>query len=228
MAPQTAAPGQGVQAGEETGSLGFQWARGGQSAEHGGQVKCWQGLEGMGQAAPYPASLLPRPSEFDLTPAQARPAPCSSTPEAVRTGASGLLRGDRSAGTEDERGGPCLPPCWRLGAALIREPLSRRDVLAYLGPPGGVSAPVAFPPNHPVRSATTVASSPVTAPLASRFRCRKLPHSPTPLPGGDGDISWPLHLPPGPTTHPSPGMLDQPLLSLPWRLWQEVSWKPKA
>lgn len=95
------------------------------------------GVGGVGQAAPYPASLLPRPSEFDLTPAQARPPPCSSIPGAVRTGAPGLLRGDLSAGTEDERGERCLPPCWRLGAALIREPLSRRDVLAHLGPPRG-------------------------------------------------------------------------------------------
>lgn len=228
MAPQTAAPGQGGAGRRGNGVPGVPVGAWRSVSRAWGPSEVLAGVGGDGPGSPYPASLLPRPSEFDLTPAQARPAPCSSTPEAVRTGASGLLRGDRSAGTEDERGGPCLPPCWRLGAALIREPLSRRDVLAYLGPPGGVSAPVAFPPNHPVRSATTVASSPVTAPLASCFRCRKLPHSPTPLPGGDGDISWPLHLPPGPTTHPSPGMLDQPLLSLPWRLWQEVSWKPKA
>lgn len=132
------------------GALGFQWAHGGQSPGHGGQVKCWQGLEGVGQAAPYPASLLPRPSEFDLTPAQARPPPCSSIPGAVRTGAPGLLRGDLSAGTEDERGEPCLLPCWRLGAALIRQPLSRRDMLADLGPPRGRLSSCALSTHPPV------------------------------------------------------------------------------
>lgn len=106
-----------------------------------------------GAAASHLASLLPRPSKFDLTLAQARPLLVASTPVAARTGAPGTLHGPCLQGQSPllrarEANAAPLPARGR-GRLRQGSPSPQTPLWRKRGATKRVSAPVPFPPAGP-------------------------------------------------------------------------------
>lgn len=155
-----------------------------------------------GGGSSHLASLLPRPSEDDLTPAQARLPRVSSTPGAARTGAPRVLHGVLSARTE-----PTLRAC-----EASPSPLPAGGPAAFAGKPrcrrkGGAPAPAPFPAVPSPDRDPSPPAAPGSQP-ASRLHCSlQAARASGPRPG------WKLLLAPSPprtSTHPPPAPLASP------------------
>lgn len=159
------------------------------------------------RAASHLASLLPRPPEFDLTLAQARPLLVASTPVAARTGAPGTLHGPCLQGQSpllraQEANAAPLPARGR-GRLRQGSPSPQTPLWRKWGATKRVSAPVPFPPAGPPEAPPCGCISPPQPRLLAQ---RPPPvRSHVPLPG---------------SSRPRPSPLLQ-------RLWQGGSWKPR-